>query len=115
MLEVRAALSEVLNELYPGERGDLKKAINFWETSNEAIAIRRLYCPHCEGEFYEIDDHELDDCPICHKAIFDEPEILAWDSSTYTLIVDHKTGVPSIIRNDEYEPILRDSAPEETE
>ncbi|KWX79942.1 hypothetical protein [Paenibacillus jilunlii] len=87
-----------------------KKSINFWETSNMAVQIRRMCCPECEGEFYEIDDHVLEDCPICHVALFDEPETMEWDSTTYTLIVDHKTGVPSVIRNDEYEPVLRDSA-----
>lgn len=93
----------------------MKKSINFWETSNMAIAVRRLCCPECEGEFYEIDDHELDECPICHVAIFDEPETLGWDSSTYTLIVDHKTGVPSVIKMDEYEPVVREAPSIQTE
>lgn len=81
----------------------MKKSINFWETSNMAIQIRSLCCPHCEGEFYEIDDHELEECPVCHKELDEEPEMLAWDSETYSLIVDHKTGVPSVIKMSEYE------------
>ncbi|MEC0171675.1 hypothetical protein [Paenibacillus graminis] len=93
----------------------MKKSINFWKTSNSAVEIRTMECPHCERPFYELDGHELDDCPLCGEELHEEPEPLRYDSRTYTLIVDHKTGVPSVIRNDEYEPVVREAPPSQTE
>jgi uncharacterized Zn-finger protein len=83
-----------------------KKSINFFKTSNQAIEINEMWCPYCEGVFYELDDHTLDDCPLCNAKFDEEPSRNNWDSDTYTLIVDHKTGIPSVIQNDEYEPVL---------
>lgn len=87
-----------------------KKSINFWKTSNMPIEINKMWCEQCQEPFYEIDDHELEECPNCGYEFYQSPSKDDWDSETYTLIVDHKTGVPSVIRNDEYEPVLRDSA-----
>jgi len=92
-----------------------KKSINFWKTSNAAVEIVQMCCPFCDGEWYELDDHELEDCPLCDAEFYENPMRESYDSETYTLIVDHKTGIPSIIRNDEYEPVQRVSAYDSTE
>ncbi|MEK4878907.1 MULTISPECIES: hypothetical protein [Paenibacillus] len=93
----------------------MKKSINFWKTSNAAIEIVVMCCPYCDGEFYELDDYELEDCPLCNAAFDKEPTKDGYDSSTYTLIVDHKTGVPSVIKMDEYEPVVREAPSSQTE
>ncbi|MEK0313731.1 hypothetical protein [Cohnella sp. 56] len=85
-----------------------KKSIDFFKTSNMAVEINIMRCVHCEGEFYELEDKELDDCPLCGNGFDEEPVKEAYDSETYTLIVDHKTGIPSVIRNDEYEPVTKE-------
>jgi hypothetical protein len=87
-----------------------KKQINFHKTSNMAIEIKELFCLYCNGVFYELDSRELDECPLCENRFNSEPSENDYDSETYTLIVDPKTGVPSVIRNDEYEPVRRDKA-----
>jgi len=92
-----------------------KKSINFWKTSNAAVEIVQMCCPFCDGEWYELDDHELEDCPLCDAEFYENPMRESYDSETYTLIVDHKTGVPSLIKMGEYEPVVRDSATDPTE
>ncbi|MDO3682175.1 hypothetical protein [Paenibacillus ehimensis] len=92
-----------------------KKSIDFFRTSNTAIEINEMWCPYCEGVFYELDEHALDECPLCRSVFVEEPSLNEHDSETYTLIVDHKTGIPTVIRNDEYEPVLRPKATETTE
>jgi len=84
-----------------------KKSINFFKTSNSAIEINEMQCPYCDGTFYEMEGRQIDECPLCDADFDEEPNHNATDSESYTLIVDHKTGIPSIIRNDEYEPILK--------
>lgn len=90
-----------------------KKSINFWKTSNMAIDINEMRCPYCEKVFYEFDDHALDECPLCENEFISEPSVNSDDSYTYSLIVDAKTGIPSVIKLDEYEPVLKDYVPTE--
>ncbi|MEK3987665.1 hypothetical protein MHB77_30490 [Paenibacillus sp. FSL K6-3166] len=92
-----------------------KKSINFWITSNAAVEVVVRCCPYCDGEFYELDDHELEECPLCNVEFDKEPMKQSYDSSTYSLIVDHKTGIPSVIKMSEYEPVERDIDPVTTE
>jgi len=84
-----------------------KKSINFFKTSNSAIEINEMLCPYCDGIFYEMEDRQLDECPLCDVEFDEEPTKNAADAESYTLIVDHKTGIPSVIRNDEYEPVRK--------
>lgn len=85
-----------------------KKPINYFKTSNSAIEIKELSCPACRGSFYELDSRELDDCPMCDHKFTEAPFELAYDTETFTLIVDPMTGVPSVIKNVEYEPVPRE-------
>ncbi|MBU7319010.1 hypothetical protein [Paenibacillus oleatilyticus] len=87
-----------------------KKSIDFFRTSNTAIEINEMWCPYCEGVFYELDMYELDECPLCRSVFVEEPSLNESDSDEYTLIVDPQTGIPTVIRNDEYEPVLRPKA-----
>lgn len=77
--------------------------IDFQKTSNSCISIKEMFCHSCNGSFYELEDHELDQCPLCEAEFDDiehiEPSENASDDETWTLIVDHKTGRPSIIKN----------------
>lgn len=84
-----------------------KKTINFHETSNQAVEINTMRCQYCDGKFYELDGQELDTCPICKTEFHDEPERELYDSVTYQLIVDARTGVPNVIKNEDYEPIVQ--------
>ena len=36
--------------------------INFYKTSNAAVSIKEIFCNHCHGTFYELEDHELEYC-----------------------------------------------------
>ena len=78
--------------------------INFYKTSNTALSIKEIFCLYCDGIFHELEDHELEECPICGGDFGDiEPSENACDDNTYILIVDHKTGIPRIVKRDEVE------------
>lgn len=84
----------------------MSKTIDFYKTSNMAIEINEMYCEICESPFYELDGHELDNCPKCgHSFVGHEPEVNDRDDDTYLLIVDPVTGVPAVVRRDG-EPVL---------
>lgn len=91
------------------------KSINYFQTSNMAIEINEMWCYSCDGTFYELEEHTLEECPLCNAQFEHEPSKNDWDADTYTLIVDHKTGIPSVIRNDEYEAVLKPKAIESNE
>lgn len=93
----------------------MKKSIDYFKTSNMAIEINKMWCEQCQEPFFELEDRELDECPNCGREFHQAPSKDDWDSDTYTLIVDHKTGIPSVIRNDEYEPVLREAPSTATE
>ncbi|WP_017687957.1 hypothetical protein [Paenibacillus sp. PAMC 26794] len=84
----------------------MSKTIDFHKTSNMAIEINEMYCFACESVFYELDGHELDDCPKCGQNFENyQPDCNDGDDDTYLLIVDPVTGVPAVVRRDG-EPVL---------
>ncbi|PNQ79675.1 hypothetical protein [Paenibacillus sp. F4] len=79
---------------------DMGQPINFFTTSNMALEIKKMSCVNCENEYYELEGHEIFDCPVCGCDFCDErPTKESCDSESYTLIVDSKTGMPSIVKN----------------
>lgn len=85
--------------------------INFFRTSNTAISIKEMICNYCEEKFYEIEDREIEECPLCGGDFSDlEPSENKHDDETYTLIVDPETGVPRILVKGEYKGIILDLA-----
>lgn len=83
------------------------ESINFFKTSNTTLSIKEMFCNHCNGKFYELEDHELDECPLCEGDFVEiEPSENACDDDTFVLIVDHKTGMPRILKDGEYEPVM---------
>lgn len=81
--------------------------INFFKTSNTTLSIKEMFCFFCNDTFYEFEDHELDLCPKCGGDFGEmEPSENDCDDNTYILIVDHKTGVPRVVRDDEVEAIM---------
>jgi len=77
----------------------MSKTIDFHKTSNMAIEINEMCCSACHKTFYELEDHELDQCPMCDYMYgTHEPDKNDSDCDTYLLIVDPNTGIPSIIR-----------------
>ncbi|MEB8638163.1 hypothetical protein P4H32_31460 [Bacillus cereus] len=81
--------------------------INFFKTSNTTLSIKEMFCNYCDGVFFEFEDHELDECPLCGGNFGEiEPSENSCDDDTYVLIVDHKTGVPRIVKDGEYEAVL---------
>lgn len=73
-----------------------EQKINFRVTSNMCIEIRHFYCPACEQKLYELVDWESEQCVYCGQEF--HGEIPAdYEPDEYYLIVDPKTGVPSVI------------------
>ena len=84
----------------------MNQKINFHKVSNRAIEINEIYCFGCESVFYELDGHELNECPKCEQDFEEfQPDCNDGDDDTYLLIVDPETGIPAVVRRDG-EPVL---------
>lgn len=95
------------NATNDGDEQELK-IINYFTTSNQAIEINSMCCPYCDFTFYELEGHELEDCPSCNREFNMEPELIQWNAETYRLILDHKTGIPRVILDKEYQAFPRE-------
>lgn len=65
--------------------------MNWYKASNQLVEVNKIFCPHCDEPFYEIDGSELETCPLCETSLYGQ--VFSYDSQEYIRIyVDHKSG-----------------------
>lgn len=74
--------------------------INFKTTSAMGIDIRKIECPSCSKDIFEMPDWEAQECVYCgnefHGEINGDFEV-----DKYFLTIDPKTGIPTVVEQSE--------------
>ncbi|QHZ50688.1 hypothetical protein [Paenibacillus larvae] len=67
------------------------------KASNMPIPTSKCRCKNCGKPFFELVNHELEQCPWCNQVFSDLFPNMEEISEKYNLVIDPQNGVPSIM------------------
>jgi hypothetical protein len=74
--------------------------INLEKYSAKTIEINKVFCPHCGNPFFEINNYELAECPLCEASLVNME--IECDSQHYVRVyVNPRTGRLNVWESDQ--------------